>query len=265
MKILLIGDIVGKGGRRAVCDLVPQLRREFDCGFCVANGENMAGGGGINRKCLEGMLKPGVVDVVTTGDHIWDQKDFVGEIASYPNVLRPANLPKEQPGNGWGIFTGPDGRSIGVISLLGRVFIHLQSDCPFRAADRALAEILPKTKIVLVDFHAEATSEKIAMGHHLDGRVTMVFGTHTHVPTADEQILPKGTALQCDLGMVGARDSILGRAIAPVLKRFTTGMPSPFTVVETGIRLQGAVLELDPVTGRAKSVQRVMRDYPDLD
>jgi hypothetical protein len=254
---------VGKGGRRAVATLAPQLRAEFGCAFCVANGENMAGGGGLTRKCLDELWLCRAVDVVTSGDHVWDQKEFVEEIKSAPNVLRPANLPAQQPGRGWALYTAADGTPVGVVNLLGRVFMPFSSDCPFRAADRALEELAPKAKVILVDIHAEATSEKIAMARHLDGRASLVFGTHTHVPTADEQVLPHGTGMICDVGMVGARESVLGRAIAPVLRRFVTGMPGHFTVVEHGTRLQGLVAEIDPRTGKALTLTRVVRDLPD--
>ncbi len=261
MKILFIGDIVGKGGRRAVNALAPRLRAEFGCTFCVANGENMAGGGGFSRQCLE-EIRGGHVDAFTSGDHIWDQKAFVTEIAQCPQVLRPANLPPEQPGRGWGFFKGADGREVAVVSLLGRVFMgNTHADCPFRAADAILREIGSRTKLILVDIHAEATSEKIALARHLDGRVTAVLGTHTHVPTADEQVLPQGTAFQCDVGMVGARQSILGRAIEPVLRRFVTGMPGHFNVEDDGVRLHATVVEADPATGRATGIQRVARDW----
>jgi metallophosphoesterase (TIGR00282 family) len=260
MKILLVGDIVGKGGRQAVVALIPKLLKELDCEFCVANGENMAGGGGMTRRCLNS-LSEARINVVTGGDHMWDQKDLVETIDQFPNVLRPANLSATQPGRGYGIFEAPNGRRVAVISLLGRTFVNTNSDCPFEAADRILKEIAEQTPIILVDFHAEATSEKIALGRYLDGRVTAVLGTHTHVPTADEQIFPGGTAFQCDLGMVGARESILGRAIPPILQRFSTGMPARFTVVEKGIRLQGAVVTCDPQTGRATHIERVVRDY----
>ncbi|MFA5205923.1 MAG: TIGR00282 family metallophosphoesterase [Lentisphaeria bacterium] len=259
MRLLLIGDIVGKGGRRAVVSLAPQLRNELGCGFVAANGENMAGGGGLNRKCLTDLC--GVVDAVTTGDHVWDQRDFVTEVTEFPTVLRPANLPPVQPGRGWGVFTGPDGLEVAVISLLGRTFMTPGSDCPFRTADAILAELAGRTRLVLVDIHAEATSEKTALARYLDGRVTAVLGTHTHVATADEQVLPGGTAFQCDVGMVGARESILGRAIPPVVRRFVTGMPAPFTVVESGIRLHATWVEADPATGRATAIGRVARDW----
>ena len=263
MKILMVGDIVGKGGRRAVNGLVPKLRAEFGCVFCVANGENMAGGSGLNQKCLGEIANCGV-DVITTGDHVWDQRDFVTGIVESFRVLRPANLPPMQPGRGWGFFRTSDGSEIAVINLLGRVFMGgAHADCPFRTADAILREIGNRTKLIFVDIHAEATSEKIAIARHLDGRVTAVLGTHTHVATADEQVLPGGTGLQCDVGMVGARESILGRAIEPVLKRFTTGMPAQFTVVDTGVRLHATVIDADPVTGRASSLQRVARDWAD--
>ena len=257
----MIGDIVGKGGRRALRHLVPELRRQYQCHFCVANGENMAGGGGFNSKCLE-ELKGCGVDVFTSGDHVWDQREFVEQIDRFPQVLRPANVHADQPGRGWAIYPAAGGGEVGVINLLGRTFMNFPYDCPFRAAEAALAEIVKRTPIVMVDFHAEATSEKTAMARFLDGRVSAVLGTHTHVPTADEQILPGGTAFQCDVGMVGSRDSILGRAVEPVLHRFITGMPGHFTVVETDIRLQGTVFEVEPDGGRALRIERIVRDMP---
>ncbi|NMA20848.1 MAG: YmdB family metallophosphoesterase [Lentisphaerae bacterium] len=260
MKILFIGDIVGKGGRGAVQALVPGLRREYSCDFCIANAENIAGGSGLTRNCLQ-ELNEGKVDVFTTGDHVWDQKEFAGEIKSLPNVLRPANFPIEQPGRGYGVFTNADGEKIGVISLIGRTFMAAGANCPFAAAERIVEELRKETPVIIVDFHAEATSEKIAMGRFLDGKVSAVLGTHTHVPTADQQVFPGGTAFQCDVGMVGARESILGRALEPVLSRFRTGMPSRFTVVDRGIRLHGTVITIEP-DGRAVGIERVMRDLP---
>lgn len=261
MRILFIGDIVGKSGRNAVRQLVPSLIREYGCDFCIANGENMAGGDGFTRQCLNELDDSGI-DVFTSGDHIWGQKDFVKDIADYPYVLRPANFSPKQPGHGYGLFETASGKTVAVISLIGRTFIAVPSDCPFAAADRILDDIAGKTPIIFVDFHAEATSEKIAMGRHLEGRVSAVIGTHTHVPTADQQILRKGTAFQCDVGMVGARDSILGRDIEPVLHRFTTGMPARFTVCEHGIRLCGTVVNVNDETGRATGIERVLRDLP---
>lgn len=258
MKYLFVGDIVGKGGREAVKAIVPELRREFGIAFVVANGENMAGGGGMTRKCVED-LKDSGVDVFAGGDHIWDQKELVAEIAGMKNILRPANLPPCQPGVGWRILPVPIGGEVLVISLLGRVFMKHHVDCPFRTADAILAEARGRTAQILVDFHAEATSEKTALARYLDGRVSAVIGTHTHVPTADETILPGGTAFQCDVGMVGARESILGRDIAPVLEAFTTGMPSRFTVNDTGTRLQATLIETN-AAGRAVRIERIVRD-----
>ncbi|MDD4098158.1 MAG: TIGR00282 family metallophosphoesterase [Lentisphaeria bacterium] len=258
MRILFIGDIVGKGGRQAIRALVPGLLTEYACDFCVANGENMAGGNGFTRQCVQEMDDSGV-DVFTGGDHMWDQKEFVTEIAGLNQVLRPANLPDCQPGRGWGVFTARNGAAVAVMSLLGRTFMSAGADCPFATAERLLPEIRTLTPVVLVDFHAEATSEKIALGRYLDGKVSAVLGTHTHVATADQQVFPGGTAFQCDLGMVGARESVLGRELGPVLSRFRTGLPARFTVNDRGIRLCGAVVTVGP-DGRAQGIERVMRD-----
>ncbi len=258
MRILFIGDIVGSGGREAVNRFVPELRAEYSCEFCVANGENMANGNGFARSTLD-ELKKSQVDVFTGGDHTWDQKDFEKEILDFPNVLRPANVSGLQPGRGYGIFEAADGTKVGVINLLGRTFMRFSSDCPFAAAERIVAEMRQVTPVIIVDFHAEATSEKIAMGRYLAGRVSAVLGTHTHVPTADQQIFAGGTAFQCDVGMVGARESILGREIEPVLHRFTTGMPSRFLVNDKGIRLNGTVVTVGE-DGKATGIERVTRD-----
>jgi len=260
MRILFVGDIVGKGGRKAVTAWVPQLRTEFGCDFCIANGENMAGGGGLSKRCLE-ELSHAEVDVFTSGDHVWDQRDFVTEIQHQPAVLRPANVHPDQPGRGHGVFMGTNGIPVAVINLLGRTFMNSLADCPFQAVDRILPQLQHKARIVVVDFHAEATSEKIAMGRYLDGRVTAVLGTHTHVATADEDVFPGGTAFQCDVGMVGGRDSVLGRDLRPVLQRFSTGMPARFTVTTSGIRLNATVVDVGN-NGRAVRIERVVRDMP---
>ncbi|MBP5637864.1 MAG: TIGR00282 family metallophosphoesterase [Victivallales bacterium] len=261
MRILFIGDIVGKGGRMAVKSLVRGLLREYNCQFCIANGENMAGGGGFTKQCLNELTDCGV-DVFTAGDHVWDQKEFPNEITQFGNVLRPANFSSRQPGRGFGVFETADGLKVGVLNLIGRTFVAAQSNCPFEAADVAIPELRRETPIVIVDFHAEATSEKIALGRYLDGRVSAVIGTHTHVPTADQQLFPNGTAFQCDAGMVGARDSIIGRDIQAVLQKFSTGMPARFTVCEKDIRLCGTVITIDEATGKATSIERVLRDLP---
>lgn len=259
MKILFIGDIVGKGGRNAVNRLVPILRQEFACDFVIANGENMAGGGGITQKCINHTADSGI-DVFTSGDHIWDQRSFEAEVLELGNVLRPANVSSEQPGRGFAVCTAANGIRLGVVSLLGRTFMNAAANCPFEAARQIVLELQKTVRVIIVDFHAEATSEKIAMGRFLDGQVSAVLGTHTHVETADETIFPGGTAYQTDVGMVGARESILGRAIEPVIHRFSTGMPARFTVVERGIVLHGTLLEVNPETGKARAIQRICRE-----
>ncbi|MCF7848098.1 MAG: YmdB family metallophosphoesterase [Kiritimatiellales bacterium] len=260
MHILFIGDMVGKGSRKAAREIVPQLRQEYGCSLVIANGENMAGGGGMTAKCLRGLAEARI-DVFTGGDHMWDQRSLVEEIADFPNVLRPANVCPQQPGRGTGVFETLDHGNVGVICLQGRTFMNSSADCPFAAADRCVEELQAQTSVIIVDMHAEATSEKIAMGRYLDGRVTAVLGTHTHVATADEQILPAGTAYQTDVGMVGARESVLGRDIEPVLQKFSTGMPARFTVVEKGIRLHATLIHVDPQTGKALDITRIWRDF----
>lgn len=259
MKLLFIGDIVGGGGREAVNALVRPLMEEYGCSFCIANGENMAGGGGFTSKCLAEMADSGV-NVFTGGDHTWDQKDFQTEIDRLDNVLRPANVSSLQPGRGYGIFRAADGTEVGVISLLGRTFMNAMAECPFETAERIVEELRSATPFIVVDFHAEATSDKIALGRMLDGKVSAVIGTHTHVPTADEQIFPGGTAFQCDAGMVGARESILGRDITSIVNRYRTGMPARFPVVNEGIRLCGTVVTLDG-SGLATDIRRIVRDF----
>ena len=258
MRILFIGDIVGSGGREAVNRFVPELRTEYSCEFCVANGENMANGNGFARSTLD-ELKHSQVDVFTGGDHTWDQKDFEKEILDYPNVLRPANVSALQPGRGYGVFEAADGTKVGVINLLGRTFMRFASDCPFAAAGKIVAEMRKVTPIIIVDFHAEATSDKISLGRFLDGKVSAVLGTHTHVPTADETIFPGGTAFQCDVGMVGSKDSVLGREWEPIVRHYLTGMPMRFPVTNKSVRLCGTVVTVNP-DGRATAIERVVRD-----
>lgn len=261
MRILFIGDIVGHDGRSAVQALAPALQEEFGCDFCLANGENMAGGNGMS-KALLAEFSPAQVDIFTSGDHTWDQREFPGQIEGVDNVLRPANFHASQPGRGWGVFTARNGVKVGVVNLLGRVFMKLNVSSPFDLVDQAIQEISAQTPVIFVDFHGEATSEKQAMGFYLDGRVTAVLGTHTHVPTADERILPGGTAFQCDVGMVGALDSVLGREASPVIQNFRTGMPMRFPVATGTTALMGTVVTLDETTGRATEIQRVSRLFP---
>lgn len=253
MRFIFIGDVVGKGGREAVRQLVPELRREYNAQFVVVNGENSAGGNGLTGTCLRELLHS--CDVVTSGDHTWDQKGFEQEINNSDRIIRPANYHRSQPGRGYGIFANPAGGRIAVIALQGKVFMKDSACCPFETADNIIAGLPGDVKTVIVDFHAEATSEKLAMAHYLDGRVTAVLGTHTHVQTADARILPGGTAAITDAGMVGADASILGRGIPEVLKKFSSGMPGRLPVVESGtIRLDGVVVTYDHTTGRASGI-----------
>lgn len=261
MRILFIGDIVGGSGRNAVKSLMGELRAEYQFDFCIANGENMAGGSGFTAKCLHDLDGSGV-DVFTGGDHTWDQKEFQDEINGFPKVLRPANVSALQPGRGYGIFDAGNGVKVGVINLLGRTFMGGMSNCPFESANGIVDEMRRTTPVIIVDFHGEATSDKIALGRFLDGRVTAVLGTHTHVPTADEQIFPGGTAFQCDVGMVGSRESILGRDMGFIIQRYRTGMPVRFPVAERAVRLNCTVVTLDESTGKATGIERVVKDMP---
>lgn len=258
MNLLFIGDVVGKGGRRAVKAIGPELRREFNCSFCIVNAENCAGGGGINAKCIND-LYPDFADVITLGDHVWDQKEFELEINRYDKVLRPANLSKHQPGKGYGVFRNPGGGEVAVINLHGKVFMKECAYCPFEKVEEII-ESIPKTvKCIVVDFHAEATSEKAAMAHFLDGKVTAVLGTHTHVQTADAKVLPGGTAFITDVGMVGSEDSILGREVDAVIKKFVTGMPKRLPVNDHNVRLDAVIVSYDINTGKAESIKNISR------
>lgn len=262
MNVLLIGDVVGRSGRDAVTHWLPRLRQTYDCDFCVVNGENAASGGnGLTRTCVSEITQAGA-DAITTGDHVFDQKQFIKGIKLCPNVLRPANYPPSQPGQRYHIFTASDGSTVAVFCLVGRVFMARPGDNPFLAADEILEEIGSRAQSIIVEIHAEATSEKIALGRYLDGRVSIVCGTHTHVPTADAQVFPGGTAYITDLGMVGARRSVLGRDPDAVIRSFRTGLPTRYGVVQEDIVLSGAVVECDPETGRATRISRVQRDFP---
>jgi len=255
VRVLFIGDIVGKPGRRAVCALVPALRAELALDIVVANGENAAAGRGITVTTAKEIFGGGV-DVITSGNHIWDQRDIIPFLDREAPLLRPANYPPGVPGRGIERF-GP----LTVINLQGRTFMY-EIDDPFRCADRLLEGVEPGSA-VLVDMHAEATSEKIAMGWYLDGRVSAVVGTHTHVPTADARLLPKGTAFVTDAGMCGPRDSIIGVDVAPVINKFLTAMPARFTVAESSpaVQLNAVLIEIDDDTGRARSIVRVDREW----
>lgn len=259
MKILVVGDIVGSPGRTAFARIVGQMRTAGEVDFVVANAENSAGGRGLTPALAEELFRTGA-DVLTTGDHVWDQKELARHIDKEPRVLRPANYPPACPGKGWIIAETPAGR-VTVIDLVGRVFMG-PADCPFRTADQIL-NAGGLGKIVVVDLHGEATSEKIAMGRYLDGRVSAVVGSHTHVQTSDETILPKGAAYITDLGMTGPKDSVLGRDVESILHKFLTGMPSPFEVASKDVSLEGVLITVDEKTGKATKIKRVREKIPD--
>lgn len=252
MRLLFLGDIVGSCGREAVIKVVPRLRRELALDYVVANGENVAGGKGITQKTAEELLDCGI-DVISGGNHTFQQREVYSYLDDTPVVLRPLNYPPGAPGHG--IAQAGD---LTVINLIGRTFMGADYDDPFRAVDAALAE-LPPGRFVLVDMHGEATSEKQAMGWYLDGRVTAVIGTHTHVPTADQRILPRGTAFCTDAGMCGARDSIIGDAIEPVLHRFRTQMPTRLPPASGPAVINGLVVEVDDATRQATRIERCDR------
>ena len=251
MKILMIGDVVGGPGRKIFQREIPRLRRELGLSAVIVNAENCAAGSGITSALAKDFLASGA-DAITLGDHTWGQKEFAGQIESCDWLVRPANYASECPGKGWRLITLPT-FSFAVVNVQGRVFMGAV-DCPFKAMDRVLNEI-PKNVPVFVDFHAEATSEKITLGYYLDGRVTALVGTHTHVQTSDALVLPQGTAYLTDLGMTGPYVSSIGRDLKPVTKKFITGLPSRFDVAEGPCVLEGAVIDFDPVSKRANSIE----------
>ena len=257
VRILCLGDIVGRPGRQAVHDKLPGLVRERKIDLVIANAENIAGGTGITQNLFHKVRSYGV-HVVTLGDHVFKKVDIVPTMANSERLVRPANLSGQAAGRGFTTVTADNGVTVGVFTVLGRVFMsQLPADDPFAAADRVLASFPKSVKVIVGEIHAEATSEKVAMGHHLDGRASLVFGTHTHVPTADARILERGTAYITDLGMCGPYDSVLGRRKDRVLKFMTTNMPAPFDVAVGDVRLCGVIAEVDADTGRAVSVERV--------
>lgn len=255
LTILFLGDVVGEPGRSAVITRLPEMKRENAIDFVVVNGENAAGGRGITPKITIDLLRAGA-SVVTTGDHIWDQKEIASFIPTEPRLLRPVNYPAGAPGNGAIVLETAKGK-VGVINVQGRTFMQPILENPFEAVDRAVAEVAEQTRVIFVDAHAETTSEKIALGRFLDGRVSAVIGTHTHVQTSDEQIFPGGTAFLCDAGMCGPSDSILGRSMEPIIHRFISNLPTQFPVAKGDVRLCGAIVGIDEDTGRAISIRRV--------
>jgi len=258
IRILFLGDVVGEPGRKALAKRLKGLQEELAVDFTIVNGENAAGGRGISGKqCIE-LLKSGAT-VITTGDHVWDQKDLPAYIETEPRLLRPCNYPAGTPGAGSVVLETAKG-PVGVINVRGLTFMNPPLDHPFHRAMEEVEAMRAATKVIFVDVHAETTSEKIALGRYLDGKVSAVVGTHTHVQTADEEIFPGGTAFLCDAGMCGAADSILGRTKESILRRFLTSMPTTLPVATGTVRICGVVLEADEVTGRALSIRRLQEE-----
>ena len=260
MKLLFIGDIVGSPGRRAVKELVPKLREQHQLDFVIANGENSAGGSGITTKTAEEIFSAGV-DAITSGDHLWDQRDVIELLRNEKRFVRPLNYPADTPGNGSAVFEISNAKSgsairIAVMNVQGRTFMA-DLENPFHAAQAEVQRLRQQTRIIFVDVHAEVTSEKIALARMLDGQVSAVVGTHTHVQTADEQIFPGGTAYLTDAGFTGPHESVIGREIQPVIQRFLTLMPQRFEVAKERIFLNGAMVEIDDATGKAVKIERV--------
>jgi hypothetical protein len=256
MRILFIGDIVGRSGQQIVCRSLDGIRREESIDLIIANAENADGGSGITPAIYRKLIAAGV-DCITLGDHIYKKKEIIDVLDRESNIVKPANYPTDAPGRCWTVIETANGQRAAVFSLIGRVFMK-PVDCPFAAADRVLAELPAEVKVRFCDFHAEATSDKQLMGRYLDGRVSACIGTHTHVPTADEQILPGKTAFQCDVGMTGPHESILGRQIENVLEATLSFRPVPFTVAKRDVRLNGVLLDVDTRSGHAKSIRRFM-------
>jgi len=263
VRLLLIGDIVGKPGRQIVTRAVRGLRVDEELDLVVANAENAAGGSGLTSTIYQELISAGV-DGITLGDHCYRRREIFPVLQQERKIVRPANFPHEAPGHDHMILRARAGIPVAVFTCLGRVFMP-PVDCPLAAADRVLASLPPDIRVILVDFHAEATSDAQLMGRHLDGRVSAVLGTHTHVPTADEQILPGGTAFQCDVGMTGPHESILGRRIDRVMETTRTFRPTHFDVANKDVRLNGTILDVDPQTGHASSIRRICVDQATAD
>ena len=255
MKILFIGDVVGSPGRRAIAAHLGRLRAAGQVDFCIANAENAAGGFGLTREVADEMFALGI-DALTGGNHLWDKKEVLDFIGREARILRPANYPSGVPGARSGVFTTQGGVRVGVLCLMGRVFMPT-TDCPFRCADEVVPVLRAETQVIVVDVHAEATSEKVALGWYLDGRVSAVVGTHTHVPTADERVLPGGTAYLTDAGMTGPYDSVIGVEKKAAIDRFLTQMPKKFATANGDARLSAALITVDEATGRARAIERL--------
>jgi hypothetical protein len=258
MNILCIGDVVGKPGRKVLEEVLPKLKEEFALDCVIVNGENAAGGSGITPRIADQLFRAGC-DVMTMGDHVWDRPDLLEYFEKQPKIIRPENFSEGAPGCGWCIIETQAKHKVAVVNLLGRVFVKYYTDCPFRRMEAVLEKIRKITKTIVVDFHAEATSEKIAMGWFLDGRVSAVVGTHTHVQTADEKILPQGTAYITDLGMTGPYDSVIGQIKEKIVQRFVSGLPTRFEVAKDDPLLCGVVIDVNERTGTARKITRIQR------
>lgn len=258
MNILFIGDVVGSPGRLAIKELLPKITKRENIDFVIANAENVAGGSGITPPLADELFSYGV-DALTSGDHIWKRREIVERLESDARITRPANYPPEAPGLGSTVIKSRSGVKVGIVNLIGRVFME-SVECPFKVAKEHIARI-KDTKIIIVDMHGEATSEKIALGWYLDGTVSAILGTHTHIQTADEKILPNGTAYITDVGMTGPYDSVIGRRKEQILSRFLTQMPVRFEMAEGDIQLHGAIVDIDEATGRARSIKRVQEKF----
>ena len=260
MNVLFVGDIVGKVGRNALRALLPRLIDTYGVDIAIANGENIAGGFGLTESLVKELYSMGI-DVITTGNHVWDKKDFVSYISKDNRVLRPANFAPGVPGSGRVVHSLPDGTKVGVLNLSGRVFMA-NMDCPFRKADEEIRELAEETRVIIVDMHAEATSEKIAFGYFVDGRASAVIGTHTHVQTADEKILPRGTAYITDVGMTGPADSVIGIDVQQIIQRFLSGMPDRFETAQGKGILSAVVVGISRDSGKAERIERIQLSYP---
>jgi metallophosphoesterase (TIGR00282 family) len=255
LNVLCIGDIVGRPGRRILADKLQSLVRDYDIDCVIANAENAAGGSGLTPQIYEKLLKYGV-NIVTLGDHAYRKRDIIEVLQTAENIARPANLSPQAAGKDFALYKTDKGPTVAVVPLIGRIFMK-PADCPFAKIDNLLETLRRKAEVIIVDFHGEATSEKLAMGYHLDGKVSCVFGTHTHVTTADERILPGGTAYITDLGMTGPHDSILGRKVESVLKSFRTQMPVPFDIADSDVKLNGILISVESNTKKTERIERI--------
>ena len=258
LNVLCIGDIVGRPGRRILSERLKSLVKQSDISCVIANAENAAGGSGLTPQIYDKLLRYGV-NLITLGDHAYRKRDIIGTLETTENIVRPANLSENSAGKDFALYKTGKGPVVGVVALIGRMFMK-PADCPYTAADRIIPKLKQQADIIFVDFHAEATSEKVAMAYHLDGRVSCCFGTHTHVATADERIMPRGTAYITDIGMTGAHDSVLGRGAESVLKSFRTQMPFPFEIATGDVKMSAILVTVDSNTKKAERIERIRVD-----